>query len=76
MKTTIELKNEAKEVLKGRWKESIMLCLFPLLLRMAITLLLFLLLIIPMITFIKHNPDFFQETHPMNLILRMESIAL
>ncbi|EMW5328256.1 DUF975 family protein [Enterococcus faecalis] len=59
MKTTTELKSEAKEVLKGRWKESVMLCLIPLLIRMAITLLLFLLLVIPMITFIKHNPDFF-----------------
>lgn len=58
MKTRAELKSEAKGVLRGRWKDSVLMCLVPTLVSIAIVLLLFFLLIIPIITFAQNNPDF------------------
>lgn len=57
MKTRAELKSEAKAILRGRWKDSLLMCLVPTLVSIAIVLLLFFLLIIPVVTFVQNNPD-------------------
>lgn len=57
MKTRAELKSEAKGILRGRWKDSVLMCLVPTLVSIAIVLLLFFLLIIPIMTFVQNNPD-------------------
>lgn len=57
MKSRAELKSEAKDILRGRWKDSLLMCLVPTLVSIAIVLLLFFLLIIPIITFTQSNPD-------------------
>ncbi|MGX7244412.1 DUF975 family protein [Enterococcus quebecensis] len=57
MKTTAELKNEAKGILRGRWKDSVLMCLVPTLIAIAIGLLLFVVLILPMLTFVQNNSD-------------------
>lgn len=62
MKTRTELKSEAKEILRGRWKDSLLMCLVPTLVSIAIVLLLFILLIIPILTFVQNNPDFLNST--------------
>lgn len=55
MKTTAELKNEAKGILNERWKDSVLMCLVPTLVSIAIGLLLFFLFILPTITFVQNN---------------------
>ncbi|MGM0218088.1 DUF975 family protein [Enterococcus sp. AZ126] len=62
MKTRAELKNEAKGVLRGRWKDSILMSLVPTLVSIAIGLLLFFLLVIPTITFVQNNSDLLNST--------------
>ncbi|MEI5995082.1 DUF975 family protein [Candidatus Enterococcus mansonii] len=62
MKTRAELKSEAKEILRGRWKDSLLMCLVPTLVSIAIVLLLFFLLIIPIMTFTQSNPDILNNT--------------
>lgn len=62
MKTSAELKNEAKAVLRGRWKDSVLMCLVPTLISIAIGLILFFLLLIPAITFFQNNPDLLNNT--------------
>ncbi|ALR99944.1 molybdenum ABC transporter substrate-binding protein [Enterococcus silesiacus] len=62
MKTRAELKSEAKGILRGRWKDSLLMCLVPTLVSIAIALLLFFLLIIPIITFTQNNPDILNST--------------
>lgn len=57
MKTRAELKSEAKGILNGRWKDSVLMCLVPTLVSIAIGLLLFFLLVIPTITFFQNNVD-------------------
>ncbi|WP_348920567.1 DUF975 family protein [Enterococcus rotai] len=62
MKTRAELKSEAKDVLRGRWKDSLLMCLVPTLVSIAIGLLIFFLLLLPTITFVQNNPDFVNGT--------------
>ncbi|MEI5991548.1 DUF975 family protein [Enterococcus crotali] len=62
MKTRAELKSEAKDILRGRWKDSLLMCLVPTLVSIAIALLLFFLMIIPIITFVQSNPDLMNGT--------------
>lgn len=57
MKTTAELKSEAKGILNGRWKDSVLMCLVPTLVSIAIGLVLFFLLVLPTITFVQNNAD-------------------
>lgn len=57
MKTRAELKSEAKVILRGRWKDSLLMCLVPTLVSIAIGLLLFFLLVLPTITFVQNNSD-------------------
>jgi uncharacterized membrane protein len=57
MKTRAELKTEAKTVLRGRWKDSVLMSLVPTLVSIAIGLILFFLLVIPMFLFFQNNPD-------------------
>lgn len=49
MLTNAELKMEAKEMLNGRWKESIMMCLIPTLITLVVTFLIFFLVALPAI---------------------------
>ncbi|MDA9471541.1 DUF975 family protein [Enterococcus sp. 5H] len=62
MKTTAELKSEAKGILRGRWKDSVLMCLVPTLVAIAIGLLLFFLLLLPAITFLQNNSDIMNST--------------
>lgn len=62
MKTRAELKDEAKGVLRGRWKDSVLMCLVPTLISIAIGLVLFMVLIIPAMTFFQSNPDVLNST--------------
>ena len=53
MKTSAQLKDEAKRMLSGRWKDAILMNLVPVL----INLILALIIIIPFILFYQANPD-------------------
>lgn len=62
MKTRAELKTEAKAVLRGRWKDSVLMSLVPTLISIAIGLILFILLVLPVILFVQNNPDIVSGT--------------
>ncbi|MGX7196857.1 DUF975 family protein [Enterococcus olivae] len=63
MRTNAELKMEAKEMLQGRWKESILMCLIPTLLAIVIGILFFFLVAMPGILFLDaYAPTFFDST--------------
>ncbi|MBO0472839.1 DUF975 family protein [Enterococcus ureasiticus] len=62
MKTRAELKSEAKGILRRRWKDSVLMCLVPTLISIAIGLLLFFIFLIPTITFVQNNSDLLNNT--------------
>ncbi|WP_430611040.1 DUF975 family protein [Enterococcus sp. DIV0876] len=55
MITIGELKSEAKSVLKGRWKDSVLMCLVPTLISIAIAVVLVLIAVLPLMTLIQNS---------------------
>lgn len=63
MRTNAELKMEAKEMLQGRWKESILMCLIPTLLAIVIGILFFFLVALPGLLLLEsYAPSFLDDT--------------
>lgn len=55
MKTRRELKADAKAILKGRWKDSVLMCLVPTLISIAILVITILIVIIPIATLAQNG---------------------
>ncbi|OTN75411.1 hypothetical protein A5886_000481 [Enterococcus sp. 8G7_MSG3316] len=55
MKTIGELKREAKQMLSGRWKDSVLMCLVPTLIAIAITAVLFVVAFLPVMHLLQSN---------------------
>lgn len=64
MKSSAELKNEAKQMLQGRWKDAVLMNLVPTLIMIGITLIVLIpiiLAIIALFAFISSHPEFFDQ---------------
>ncbi|GAA3018177.1 DUF975 family protein [Tetragenococcus solitarius] len=60
MKSNAELRAEARQMLKGRWKESVLMNLVPVLIMIAIAAI----ILIPVLLFFSHNPQILEDTSP------------
>jgi len=60
MKSNAELRAEARQMLKGRWKESVLMNLVPVLIKLAVIAI----ITIPAIIFLSQNFQFINEANP------------
>ena len=58
MKTRGQLKSEAKSVLNGRWKDSVLMCLVPTLISIAFAVVIVVIVVLPLIV----NPSMKRRT--------------
>lgn len=58
MKTRSQLKEEAKDMLRGRWSQSALMCLVPVLLMIAFALIMFFFVALPMYALFQNGIDF------------------
>lgn len=67
MKSSAELKMEAKQMLQGRWKDAVLMNLVPALLQIGIAFVMVMIVVVPVITYyVLTNPDTINSTVTAN----------